>query len=71
MPKEPENKVDDKTQVNFTDEESRIMKYGNSKNFEQCYNLQAAVDTDSTLIVGTYPTQKYNDKAELKGNILR
>ena len=58
MPKEPENKVDDKAQVNFTDSESRIMKFGNSNNFEQSYNLQAAVDTDSKMIVGTYPTQK-------------
>ena len=66
MPKEPENKVDDKAQVNFTDSESRIMKFGNSNNFEQSYNLQAAVDTDSKMIVGTYPTQKWNDKAELK-----
>ena len=66
MPKEPENKVDDKAQVNFTDSESRIMKFGNSNNFEQSYNLQAAVDTDSKMIVGTYPTQKCNDKAELK-----
>lgn len=64
--KEPENKVDDKAQVNFTDSESRIMKFGNSNNFEQSYNLQAAVDTDSKMIVGTYPTQKCNDKAELK-----
>ena len=66
MPKEPENKVDDKAQVNFTDSESRIMKFGNSNNFEQSYNLQAAVETDSKMIVGTYPTQKCNDKAELK-----
>lgn len=42
------------------------MKFGNSNNFEQSYNLQAAVDTDSKMIVGTYPTQKCNDKAELK-----
>ena len=66
MPKEPEDKVDDKAQVNFTDGESRIMKFGNSRNFEQCYNLQAAVDTDTMLIVGTYPTQKCNDKMEIK-----
>ena len=66
MPKEPENKVDDKAQVNFTDSESRIMKFGNSNNFEQSYNLQTAVDTDSKMIVGTYPTQKCNDKTELK-----
>lgn len=42
------------------------MKFGNSKNFEQSYNLQAAVDADSMLIVGAYPTQKCNDKEELK-----
>lgn len=65
-PEEPEDKVDDKAQVNFTDSESRIMKFGNSKNFEQGYNLQAAVDTDTMLIVGTYPTQKCNDKSEVK-----
>ena len=65
-PEEPEYKVDDKSQVNFTDSESRIMKFGNSKNFEQGYNLQAAVDTDTMMIVGTYPTQKCNDKSELK-----
>ena len=41
------------------------MKFGNSNNFEQSYNLQAAVDTDSKMIVGTYPTQTCNDKAEL------
>ena len=42
------------------------MKFGNSNNFEQSYNLQTAVDNDSKMIVGTYPTQKCNDKAELK-----
>lgn len=68
-PKEPENKVNDKAQVNFTDSESRIMKYGNSQNFEQSYNLQAAVDTESMLIVGTYPTQKGTDRQELKNAI--
>ena len=45
---------------------SGTMKFGNSNNFEQSYNLQAAVDTDSKMIVGTYSTQKCNDKAELK-----
>ena len=61
MPKEPENKVDDKAQVNFTDSESRIMKFGNSNNFEQSYNLQAAVDTgyfSSSLIEKTEEGQK-------------
>ena len=65
MPKEPENKVDDKAQVNFTDSESRIMKFGNSNNFEQSYNLQAAVDTgyfSSSLIEKTEEGQKIYSK---------
>ena len=65
MPKEPENKVDDKVQVNFTDSESRIMKFGNSNNFEQSYNLQAAVDTgyfSSSLIENTEEGQKIYSK---------
>lgn len=65
MPKEPENKVDDKAQVNFTDSESRIMKFGNSNNFEQSYNLQTAVDTgyfSSSLIEMTEEGQKIYSK---------
>jgi len=54
-------------QHNFTDGESRIMKAGNGKHFEQCYNAQAAVDTEgSMLIVGGYVTQRGNDKKELE-----
>jgi transposase len=53
-------------QYNFTDPESRIMKNGNSKSFEQCYNAQVAVDTEgSMLIVGGYVTNHCNDKEEL------
>jgi hypothetical protein len=56
----------EKYQYNFTDPESRIMKNGNSKSFEQCYNAQAAVDTEgSMLIVGGYVTNHCNDKEEL------
>ena len=55
----------DKAQVNFTDEESRIMK--SSSGFEQSYNVQAAVDTEgSMLILGTYVTNEGNDKQQLK-----
>ena len=54
-------------QHNFTDNESRIMKSGNGQHFEQCYNAQAAVDTEgSMLILGGYVTQKGNDKQELE-----
>jgi transposase len=53
----------DKDQINLTDEESRIMKTGGG--FAQCYNAQAAVDTDSMLIVGGYVTQACNDKQQI------
>jgi hypothetical protein len=54
-------------QHNFTDKDSRIMKAGNGKHFEQSYNAQAAVDTEgSMLILGGYVTQHVNDKLELK-----
>jgi multidrug efflux pump subunit AcrA (membrane-fusion protein) len=56
----------EKYQYNFTDPESRIMKEGNSGGFEQCYNAEAAVDTEgSMLILGGYVTQHGNDKLEL------
>ena len=65
-PQPPKEGVPDSTQVNFTDNESRIMKHGNSGDFEQSYNLQAAVDAESMLIAGTYPTRNCNDKMEIK-----
>jgi transposase len=52
-------------QYNFTDPESRIMKAGNGKHFEQSYNAQAAVDTETMLVVGEYVTNHGNDKQEL------
>jgi transposase len=54
------------SQYNFTDPESRIMKAGNGKHFEQSYNAQAAVDTASMLIVGGYVSARCNDKKELE-----
>jgi len=66
VPKKPENNPDDKAQYNYTDPESRIMKSGNSKTFDQCFNAQAAVDADgSMMILGTYVNDKANDKQEL------
>jgi transposase len=52
-------------QYNFTDSESRIMKAGNGKHFEQSYNAQAAVDVGTMLVVGEYVTNHGNDKGEL------
>lgn len=51
-------------QYNFTDPESRIMKSGGN-NFEQAYNAQAAVDTETLLIVGGYVTDAPTDKQQL------
>ena len=51
-------------QVNLTDDESRILPVSGG-GFEQAYNAQAAVDTDSLLIVGQQVSQAPNDKQQL------
>jgi len=65
-PKEPTDDPDSKAQRNFTDPESRIMKDGASKSFEQAYNCQAAVDEKSQIIVATNVTQQTNDKQQVE-----
>jgi hypothetical protein len=62
-PEPPQEGPKRKDQYNFTDPESRIMKSG--KSFEQCYNAQAAVDTETMLIVGQHVTDQANDKQQL------
>ncbi len=64
--KPPSDKPEPKAQRNFTDPESRIMKDGASKSFEQSYNCQAGVDEKSQIIVATNVTQEPNDKQQLK-----
>jgi len=54
-----------KAQRNFTDPESRIMKDGASKSFEQAYNGQAVVDSEAQIIVAAAVTQETNDKRQL------
>lgn len=63
-PTPPQSGPRDKDQVNFTDEESRIMP--SSEGFVQAYNAQAAVDIDSHLIVENHLTQQPNDKQEIE-----
>lgn len=63
QPKAPDPTPGEKDQVNFTDEESRIMK--TKDGFQQAYNAQAGVETDSRLIVGARVSQAPNDKEEL------
>jgi transposase len=65
-PKAPSEKPAPKAQRNFTDPDSRIMKDGATKSFEQCYNGQAAVDGGSQIIVAALLTQQPNDKQELQ-----
>jgi len=54
-----------KDQVNLTDPDSRIMPESGG-GFEQSYNAQAAVDTDTMLVVATGLTQAANDKQQLE-----
>jgi transposase len=69
-PKEPDKAPDKRSQYNFTDPESSIMKAGNGKHFEQSYNGQVAVDAEgSMLILGNRITNAPNDKEQLKPTI--
>lgn len=62
-PEPPSSQPEGKDQVNFTDEQSRIMK--TKDGFQQAYNAQAGVETHSRLIVGARVTQAPNDKEQL------
>ena len=62
-PKTPSGTPPDKSQKNFTDPESRIMK--GTDGFVQAYNAQAAVDADSQVIVAESVTNKASDVQEL------
>jgi transposase len=64
-PQPPRDTPDGKDEFNFTDPASRIMKAGNGSHFEQAYNAQAAVETDSRLIVAARVTDAPNDKEQL------
>ena len=77
---EPEVKADDseppvppeaarpaeKAQRNFTDPDSRIMRDGATKSFEQSYNCQAIVDSQDQVIVAAQVTQQANDKQQVQ-----
>ena len=54
-----------KDQRNFTDPDSRIMKM-NHKGFDQAYNCQAAVDSNSQIIVAREATNAANDKEQVE-----
>ena len=64
-PQPPEAGPRAKDQVNLTDEESRIMPVSGG-GFEQAYNVQAAVDVETMLVVATGVTQQTNDKQQVE-----
>ncbi|MFC3323599.1 transposase [Mesorhizobium cantuariense] len=59
----PSDQPDPKSQRNFTDRESRIMK--SKDGFVQAYNAQAAVDAAAQIIVAHELTQCGNDQGQL------
>jgi len=65
-PKAPSGKSDVKRQRNFTDPESRIMPDSGAKYFIQGYNCQAAVDSETQIIVASCVTQDTNDKQQVE-----
>lgn len=64
-PSPPSPGVRPTDQVNLTDADSRIMP-ATGKGFEQSYNAQAAVDTESMLIVATGMAQVATDKQQVE-----
>ncbi len=58
-------KPEAKDQRNFTDPESKIMKDGATKGFEQAYNAQIVVDAESQIIVAHDLITQGNDKQQL------
>ena len=64
-PKAPTEGPIAKDQINLTDEASRIMRVAGG-GFEQSYNAQAVVDTESMLIMLPFITQAGNDKKQVE-----
>jgi transposase len=65
VPQPPKSGPTEKDQVNLNDSESRIMPTSGG-GFEQAYNAQAGVDTETMMIVTTHVSQATNDKQELE-----
>ena len=64
-PAPPTSGVRPTDQINLTDADSRIMA-ATGKGFEQSYNAQAAVDTESMLVVAIDMAQAANDKQQVE-----
>jgi transposase/IS5 family transposase len=69
-PQPPQAGVRSDEQINLTDEESRIMKVAGG-GFDQCYNAQGVVDTESMLVIAPHVTQAGNDKEQVEPMVAR
>ena len=65
LPTPPSPGVRPSDQVNLTDPDSRIM-LATGKGFEQSYNAQASVDTQSMLVVAIDLTQAATDRRQIE-----
>ena len=63
-PRAPREGPRDRDQINLSDEDSRIMPVSGG-GFEQSYNAQAGVDSETMLVVATHVSQAPNDKREI------
>jgi len=63
-PEPPHAGPKDGDQVNLTDEQSRIMPVSGG-GFEQSYNVQAGVDTETMMVITRHVSQACNDKREV------
>jgi hypothetical protein len=63
-PQPPQKGPKYKDQINLTDGASRIMPTGHG--FVQGFNAQAAVDTETMLVMAAHLTKEVNDKRQLQ-----
>lgn len=68
-PKPPQPGPRPKDQYNFTDPDSRIMKNSTNAGFDQHYNVQAAVDQATLLVVAPAVSNHPNDKGEAEATL--
>lgn len=64
-PTPPSASPREEDQINLTDDESRIMRVAGG-GFDQCYNAQAVVDTETMLVLAPEVTQAANDKQQVE-----
>jgi transposase len=60
----PDQPIEDKKQISFTDYDARIMKTKGA--YEYSYNPQISVDKDQQIIVGQHVSQNANDLQEVE-----